>query len=534
MAGTKINNTGVTFSDSTIQYSSNKARYPTKLSKYTGAKNTYFGMSVIMSDGLVAKMGWNGYYQLGMGGGGVSSGQYFLEPMMTAFPYSFPGAAEVYDNPETSQTYGNNACIDVNGQLWTWGRNYYGGCGNGYSEYVNGSALSALRVPYNASTNVLNSIYGKTVVQVVMPWGAESADEIYVRCSDGTVHAAGYNGYGQRGNGTTGTYTGRFYQVSTITNATSIFAGRTAYCKAGAVTSSGQLYMWGYNANNDLGNNNTTNQSSPVLINSYGSLVGKTVTSAAIAMTNGFAVCSDGTLHAWGNNNAGQLGDGGSTTSAVPKQVNTGVASVYTGGYETGAGTVTFILKTNGTVWYTGTAAQGWLYGPNAYETGYVDDGEGGSTLVTLTLTWPDGTVWRQITGFSGTIEKIVQCQYATVSGGVSLIIMTTDGKLWGYGSNNYGVLGTGKTDNVMYTDGTTPALDLRTGGQYSPMNIGPAIPATSILMADISLQQYSGEPVCYMLSRDNRLFGMGASGGYDLGRHNLNFSTPQKIQLPQ
>ena len=523
MAGTKINNTGVTFSDSTIQYSSNKARYPTKLSKYTGAKNTYFGMSVIMSDGLVAKMGWNGYYQLGMGGGGVSSGQYFLEPMMTAFPYSFPGAAEVYDNPQTSQTYGNNACIDVNGQLWTWGRNYYGGCGNGYSEYTNGSALSALRVPYNASTNVLNSIYGKTVVQVVMPWGAEGGgDEIYVRCSDGTVHAAGYNGYGQRGNGTTGTYIGIFYQVSTITNATSIFTGRTVYCKAGAVTSSGQLYMWGYNANYDLGNNNSNYQTSPVLINSYGSLVGKTVTSAAIAMTNGFAVCSDGTLHAWGINTAGQLGDGGSTTSAVPKQVNTGVASVYTGGYETGSGTVTFILKTNGTVWYTGTRARGWLYGPLDYE--FIDDGDGGNAGAGEI--WPDGTVWRQITGFSGTIEKIVQSQYSTETGGVSLIIMTTDGKLWGYGCNNYGVLGTGKTDNIMYTDGTTPG--------YGSYNIGPAIPATSILMADISLQQYSNEPVCYMLSRDNRLFGMGASGGYDLGRHNLNFSTPQKIQLPQ
>ena len=517
MAGTKINNSGVTFPDATVQTTAVKVPYPTKLSKYTGGKNSYFQMSVIMSDGLPRKWGYNGWNQNGVGYGA----SYYYTPVIPAFPYDFPGAAEIYDGCDSTSSSAANACLDVNGQLWTWGRNSYGACGTGNTNQQ--------PVPYNASTNSLNSIYGKTVVEVVLPWGAEGADEIYVRCSDGTVHSAGYNGYGQRGNGTTGTYTGKFYQVSTITNATSIFAGRSGPTKVGAITSTGQLYMWGYNGNNDLGNNNATSQSSPVLVNSYGSLVGKTVTSALTSLRATHAVCSDGTLHAWGANSEGELGDGGTTASAVPKQVNTGVASVYTGGYSGGGPNITFILKTNNTVWYCGQWAQGWLFGP----TGSIDvpDGENGTTSVD---TWPDATVWRQITGFSGTVQKIVQCQYSPYTGGVSLIIMTTDGKLWGYGSNNFGVLGTGKSDNVMYTDGTTPALDLRTGLQYSSMNIGPARPAISLLMSDISLQQISNNPVCFMLSRDNRVFCSGYGGGYATGEHGSeSLYSPQQIRLP-
>jgi alpha-tubulin suppressor-like RCC1 family protein len=76
--------------------------------------------------------------------------------------------------------------------------------------------------------------------------------------------------------------------------------------------SDGTLAAWGLNSSGQLGSNTTTNSSVPMLVNAddgTSALFGKTVTSIESAASHNLALCSDGTLAAWGSNTSGQLGD---------------------------------------------------------------------------------------------------------------------------------------------------------------------------------------------------------------------------------
>ena len=74
----------------------------------------------------------------------------------------------------------------------------------------------------------------------------------------------------------------------------------------------GQLYCWGVNNRGQLGNNNTANSSTPILVaasNSGDAFYGKMVTKVAVGTSNTCAV-ADGQLYCWGDNAYGQLGVG--------------------------------------------------------------------------------------------------------------------------------------------------------------------------------------------------------------------------------
>ncbi|MBU3554821.1 carbohydrate-binding protein [Polynucleobacter sp. UB-Piko-W3] len=195
---------------------------------------------VIMNDNSVKMWGWNGNYCLGEGT--TNSRSY---PGRVAFPPTFPGALKIWGNFQY-----NGICIDTTGQLWTWGYNTEGQCGNGTTTVVT--------VPYNASANASNSIYGKIVVEVAVGVGNQTGNCITVLCSDGTVHCTGYNPYGQIGDGSTTNKT-NFVQNSVLSNVIKIAQTRELYTAVAAVTSTGALYTWGYNGDGQLGNGTTTN-----------------------------------------------------------------------------------------------------------------------------------------------------------------------------------------------------------------------------------------------------------------------------------
>ena len=75
---------------------------------------------------------------------------------------------------------------------------------------------------------------------------------------------------------------------------------------------------------------------------------------------SGYAVKSDGTLWAWGDNSYGQLGNGSTTASYSPVLVLTGIT--HAGGGRRSP----LALSTNGTVWAWGetTATVSWATGP--------------------------------------------------------------------------------------------------------------------------------------------------------------------------
>lgn len=475
--------------------------YPTKLMNSTGNNGAYRRGFVIMSDGSVRAWGYNGTYGLGDGDNGDSPFAHSV-----AFPVTFTGALEVAAPGQNSI----NACIENNGHLWTWGiLNTYGSAGNG--------SQAAPTFPYDASANPLNSIYNKTVVQVAMPDGAEGTDFIVVRCSDGTVHTAGYNAYGQWGNATTNTYNFIFNQVTGITNASYVFCGRENYTTVGCVTSTGALYMWGYNAANNIGNGTTTNQASPVLVNN-GSLSGKTIVKAACWWSGTFALCSDGTLHAWGYSSNGIFGTNLTGTRTTPLQVNTNVATITCNGFGANEGAV--ITKTDNTLWFSGYAVN--INGSAAYTATILHDmdGEGTTDGVTYDATpvvspLSNNTTWRQITGWTGTIQKVVHYYYGIH---VRIYLLTTDGTIFAWGLNNFGQLGLG-------TGETWVGIGYQ-GGVFGTISALPALVAAAATphktlcepAADITCTGYSNEGLLIILTKNNIIKVSGYGGSYASG----------------
>lgn len=217
--------------------------------------NTYRHNYVIMTDNSVRMWGWNSNYVLGEGT--TNSRSY---PGRVAFPPGFPGALKVWSNFQY-----NGYCLDVSGQLWTWGYNSEGQCADG--------TFTARTTPYNASNNASNSIYGKTVVDVAVGVGTQTGTCVTVLCSDGTVHSCGYNPYGQIGDGSTANKN-LFVQNGVLSNVVKIAQTRELYTAVAALTASGQVYTWGYNGDGQLGNGNTTS-STIAQLRTLGALSGK-------------------------------------------------------------------------------------------------------------------------------------------------------------------------------------------------------------------------------------------------------------------
>jgi alpha-tubulin suppressor-like RCC1 family protein/phosphodiesterase/alkaline phosphatase D-like protein len=163
---------------------------------------------------------------------------------------------------------------------------------------------------------------GKTVVAI-----AAGNNHSLALCADGDLVAWGDNGYGQLGNGSTTNS-----PVPVLVNRAGVLAGKTIVAlSAGidfslALCTDGTLAAWGYNTYGQLGNGTSVSSSVPVLVSLTGVLAGKAVVAVAAGDSHTLALCADGTLAAWGYNNSGQLGNNSTTSSNVPVLVDrTGV-----------------------------------------------------------------------------------------------------------------------------------------------------------------------------------------------------------------
>jgi alpha-tubulin suppressor-like RCC1 family protein len=171
----------------------------------------------------------------------------------------------------------------------------------------------------------------------------------------------------------------------------------------------GSIWAWGSNDSGQLGNGGTSNSSAP------NAVVGLTdVTQFVGAGSGGYAVRANGTVAAWGANTYGALGNGSAVSSSnVPVAVTglTGVTSVAAGIL---LGTA---LKADGTVW-------SWGYGGSAQL------GNG---------TTANSPVPVQASGLTGVT------QIASGAGGATFALRS-DGTVWSWGHGMYGALGNGTT----------------------------------------------------------------------------------------
>jgi alpha-tubulin suppressor-like RCC1 family protein len=196
----------------------------------------------------------------------------------------------------------------------------------------------------------------------------------------------------------------------------------------------GTAYCWGTNDLSQLGNGNTTEQSSPVALTAAGGI-------ASVSASAGGHTCAIGTdaaLYCWGDDTSGQLGNGLGGSSSVPEQIGDQLdwAVVSTGARHTCA------VKGPG-------SREGILYcwGSNQY--GQTSTGTPGQSVTS------PGSV-----GFNNS--------WITVSAGGdnSCAIDGADGSLSCWGRGHYGQLGTGsyQSTTILADVGTGPWVDVSVG----------------------------------------------------------------------
>ncbi|MCL2450227.1 MAG: RCC1 repeat-containing protein, partial [Polyangiaceae bacterium] len=115
----------------------------------------------------------------------------------------------------------------------------------------------------------------------------------------------------------------------------------------------GDALCWGENSAGELGDGTTGNVSSPETVIA-GSVVGIAATAVRFALPHTCAVLASGAVECWGSNAYGQLGDGTTNDSASPvTAIQSGAAAVVCGSRHTCA------LMKDGTVRCWGDNALG-------------------------------------------------------------------------------------------------------------------------------------------------------------------------------
>ncbi len=270
----------------------------------------------VRSDGRVYCWGYNGDGRCGNGT--------YITPQLV--PSRVTG---VGSNGSSVEGGGHHTCaVLADGSTWCWGANSDGQLGT--------ETPDASTVPdpvYHMASNV-------TAVSA----GA------YHSCGirSGALYCWGQNDHGQLGNNYTW---GSIFPVLVVgmnSQVTHVSAGDFHTC---ARKSDGSLRCWGKNEYGQLGDNTTVNRLSPVLVSGMSSGV-------ASVSAGGFVTCAvltDGSLRCWGRNDYGFVGDGTEIqrlTPVTPSGMGSGVLSVSVGGLATCA------LKTNQSVW---------CWGPNLF-----------------------------------------------------------------------------------------------------------------------------------------------------------------------
>ncbi|MCL2787921.1 MAG: Ig-like domain-containing protein [Micrococcales bacterium] len=275
---------------------------------------------------------------------------------------------------------------------------------------------------------------GGTTVNGMLPPGftaiAAGGGTGYALDESGDVWAWGYNGYGQLGNGTSGTttYSTRPVQVQaapgeTLPLFTAIAAGDyTGY----ALDQDGHVWACGNNNWGQLGNGTsgtTTYSTRPVQVQAATGQLPVFTTIAAGGGT-GYALDVDGNVWAWGNNDRGQLGNGNSglpANSSRPVRVQAAPGETLPVFTAIAAGQVTgYALDENGNVWAWGYNNYGQL-------------GNGTTTSSTRPV---------RVQAATGTLPA-----FTTIAAGwVTIYALDEDGNVWAWGDNRDGQLGNGTT----------------------------------------------------------------------------------------
>jgi hypothetical protein len=204
---------------------------------------------------------------------------------------------------------GTHTCaLTTSGGVKCWGENANGQVGDGTT------------TTRGTPTDVIGLTSGVAAV-------AAGGHHTCALTTSGGLKCWGWNSYGQLGDGTTTDRTAPTDVDGLTSGVAAVAAGYGHTC---ALTMEGGLQCWGWNYSGQLGDGTTTDRMTPT------DVIG--LTSGVAAGTAGWshtcALTTGSGLKCWGDNTAGQLGDGTTTTRPAPTDVaglTSAVAAVTTG-----------------------------------------------------------------------------------------------------------------------------------------------------------------------------------------------------------
>ena len=283
----------------------------------------------------------------------------------------------------------HSIAIKNDGTIWTWGNNSNGQLGNGTTE------------SRHTPEQVL-SLNGVNIVAI-----AARDRHTIALCEDGYVWAWGRNFFGQLGNGSTED-SHIPVKVQTLDNITAIAAGENHNV---ALRDDNTVWFWG---NSTQGAFHTPRQVRYANTQIFGN-----VKSISAGQDFTVVIRDDDTVWAWGNNNSGRLGDNSQTNRNTPVRVvhqNLDFATTISAGRDH----VVAIRRSNGI---------GFGWGNNLF-------GQLGNNV-------------------QHDIQRLVPTQMVNrnnmviFSAGTSFTVsMRNDGMVFSWGSNLFGMLGDGTTNN--------------------------------------------------------------------------------------
>ena len=319
----------------------------------------------------------------------------------------------------------HSSAVTSEGRLFTWGENLNGQVGNG--------TTNRRYIPTDI-TSQFNLNEGETITNVSL--GSYYSLAI---TSENRVFGWGYNLFGQLGTGTS-SYDAHVVPID-ITSRFGLSEGETVIKiiagdrHASAITSTGKIFIWGYNGYGQVGDGTIDTRKTPVDVTSqFGLNEGETITLLSLGNNHSSALSSEGRLFTWGYGYYGQLGDNSYSNSAnsTPIEItdnlklNRGekVIDVSLGTSHSGA------VTTEGRVFTWGSNSRGQLgYQDINHQSSPIDITSNFSAVKVLENNLP-------------ILETIT-----TVSLGKSYsMALTSTGRVFTWGNNDYGQLGNEST----------------------------------------------------------------------------------------
>ena len=397
-------------------------------------------------------------------------------------------------------------------EVWCWGENLNGKLGGTGS--INGSPV---KVP--GLSNILSVVAGTQFSCALL--------------NNGAVKCWGSNFNGELGTGrTTPSSSSTPVQVLGITGtdpntvprnpnqiATSIAAGDKHVC---AILEDKTARCWGRNdfgqlgdENTNLGFNNNAKSSTPVrVLDSAGSTTSlANIVSIAAGHVHTCAVIMGGTVKCWGRNLDGQLGDGSTTDSNIPKDTSPLGSGVQAVSVSAGFSHTCAVVTDN--------KAKCW---------GKEQDGQIGNIELhnsSNSESFGDGRVFKDLNPIKTPVQvylrnvasnRIELNMVASISPGdnhtCSLRMINNQGQVWCWGGALYGQLGINMLGPISSAYSTTQILNDNTAG---PIATAVFKNSGGTVLNNIKAVSSGGEHSC-ALSNDDKVWCWGRNASFRLG----------------